>query len=285
MKLLIRSLLGKGLGLVLLGATLLIQGCAFDFSGGNYQRLKTFFELTETLAKGQATLVHTWFFPAEVGVKKRWVQVSGRLTAPQGGALPANATVVARFEDMTSGKKLQTVTLKMKIAGDGKFSAKKKIKKDIAADALMMVTVQPVGVDLTAGTQLTLCVDLGASKGDLAKVPACIANTGSATLTELQRDIFTPTCDNFGCHNAESASAGLVLTAGQSFGELVNVPSTERPQFDRVEPGDPDASYLVQKLRGDAGIDGERMPEGGPYLSDAEIARVISWINDGAKDN
>lgn len=272
----------------LLAAAVLSQGCALVFSGNDFQRLKTFFKLTEALVQGEATVVHTWFFPAKVGVKKRWVEVSGRATAPEGGTLPARATVVARFEDLDSGKKLQTVTLKLKFAGDGSFSAKKKIKKDVAAGSLMMVTIMPVGGDLEVGTELTMCVDLAASKGDLKKLPACAAaggNSGPATLTELQTDIFTPTCDDFGCHNADSARAGLVLAAGMSFAELVNEPSSQQPAFDRVEPGDPENSYLVKKLRGDADITGDRMPEGGPFLTDAQIARVISWIEHGAEDN
>ena len=272
----------------LLAAAVLSQGCALVFSGNDFQRLKTFFKLTEALAQGEATVVHTWFFPAKVGVKKRWVEVSGRATAPEGGTLPARATVVARFEDLDSGKKLQTVTLKLKFAGDGSFSAKKKIKKDVAAGSLMMVTIMPVGGDLEVGTELTMCVDLAASKGDLKKLPACAAgggNSGPATLTELQTDIFTPTCDKFGCHNADSARAGLVLAAGMSFAELVNEPSSQQPAFDRVEPGDPENSYLVKKLRGDADITADRMPEGGPFLTDAQIARVISWIEHGAEDN
>lgn len=271
---------------LVIGAVL-AQGCALDFTGGNFQRLKTFFKLTEALAQGEATLVHTWFFPASVTVKKRWVEVSGRATAPDGGTLPATATVVARFEDMGTGKRQQKVTLKLKIKADGSFSAKKKIKKDISADSLMMVTVMPAGNDLEEGTELTLCVDVVEKKGDLNKVPDCVESGGGgpATLTELQDDLFTPTCDNFGCHNADSASAGLVLAEGMSFAELVNEPSRQRPEFDRVEPGDPDNSYIVKKLRGDADINGDRMPEGGPFLDDAELARLISWINDGAPNN
>ncbi len=273
---------------VLLAVTLLAQGCALDFSGDNFQRLKTFFKLTEALAAGEATLVHSWFFPTALAVKKNWVQVSGAVVAPDGGALPATVTVVATFEDMTTGKQQQKVTLRVKPKGDGTFVAKKKIRKSIEADSLMMVTVQPVGGDLESGTELTLCVDLVEKKGDLKSLPVCATGGGAggvATLTELQRDIFTPTCDSFGCHNADSARGGLVLAAGMSFENLVNVPSNQQAQFDRVEPGDPESSYIVKKLRGDAGIEGERMPDGGPFLTDAQLARVISWINAGAPNN
>ncbi|MFQ5527849.1 MAG: hypothetical protein ACE5GX_16525 [Thermoanaerobaculia bacterium] len=272
---------------LLLGA-LFTQGCVLDFTGDNFQRLKTFFKLTEAFATGEASLVHTWFFPASVVVKKNWVQVSGAATAPEGGVLPSTVTVTARFEDMDTGKQQQKITLKVKLKPDGTFSARKKIKKNVSADSLLMVTIRPVGNDLEVDTELTLCVDIAEKKGDLNGLPACVegdANGGPATLTELQNDIFTPGCDSFGCHNADSARGGLVLTAGMSFDELVNVPSSQLPQFDRVEPGDPENSYLIHKLRGDPGIFGARMPVGGAFLTDAELARVVSWINDGAPNN
>ena len=37
--------------------TMLAQGCALDFSGDNFQRLRIFFSLTEALVQGEATLV------------------------------------------------------------------------------------------------------------------------------------------------------------------------------------------------------------------------------------
>lgn len=263
-----------------------IQGCALDFSGDNFQRLKTFFKLSETLVQGEAALVHSWFFPAAIKIKKRWVRVSGVASAP--GGLPADVTVVAAFEDMATGAPQSKVTIKVKIGSDGTFSERKKLKKNVIAESLMMVTVQPAGDDLEKNTELTLCVDLLEKKRDLNKIADCAVGGGNgspATLTELQNDFFTPTCDSFGCHNADSASAGLVLAAGMSFAELVNEPSSQRSDLDRVEPGDPENSYIVKKLRGDGDINGQRMPEGGPFLSDAELARVSSWISDGAQNN
>lgn len=273
----------------LVTAALLSQGCALDFTGDNFQRLKTFFKLTEAFAQGQATLVHSWFFPGSVGVKKNWVQVSGLATAPAGGALPATVTAVAKFEDMDTGRQQQKITLKLKIKADGSFSARKKIKKDIPADSLLTVTVMPAGGDLEVDTELALCVDVAETKKDLKSIPACASGGGgggASTLTAIQADIFDPSCDSFACHNADTARAGLVLTAGMSFGELVGVPSTQVPALDRVVPFDPENSYLVKKLRGDPDIEEMRMPEDGPpFLTDAELARVIAWINAGAPNN
>ena len=52
-----------------------------------------------------------------------------------------------------------------------------------------------------------------------------------------------------------------------------------------MAPGDPDASYLIHKLEGRAGITGDRMPQGGPFLSSADIAVIRSWIQAGAQNN
>ena len=53
------------------------------------------------------------------------------------------------------------------------------------------------------------------------------------------------------------------------------------PELNRVEPGDPDNSYLVQKLEGTAAA-GAQMPFGGPPLDEALIGDIRQWISDGA---
>ena len=55
--------------------------------------------------------------------------------------------------------------------------------------------------------------------------------------------------------------------------------------LDRVEPGDPDNSYLIQKLEGAPGIMGSRMPQGGPFLDQATVDMIRQWIMDGAPNN
>lgn len=80
------------------------------------------------------------------------------------------------------------------------------------------------------------------------------------------------------CHG--SGAAGLTLRLG-SGGDVVNVPSTERPELLRVRPFDPADSYLFLKVRGDGGIDGGRMPLGVP--EDPRIAELVrAWIEAGA---
>jgi hypothetical protein len=75
------------------------------------------------------------------------------------------------------------------------------------------------------------------------------------------------------------------LRDGNSFTSLVNVASLEQPSLMRVKPGDADNSYIVHKLEGTPGITGARMPFGGPFLDQATIDQVRSWITSGAQNN
>ena len=65
------------------------------------------------------------------------------------------------------------------------------------------------------------------------------------------------------CH-AGPGSANLDLTAGTAYGQLVGVRSTQLRNLKRVDPGKPDVSYLVRKIRGGPNISGTSMPQGCP---------------------
>jgi mono/diheme cytochrome c family protein len=108
----------------------------------------------------------------------------------------------------------------------------------------------------------------------------------AATLTQLQSTIFTPSCS--GCHTGGGASLPSSMNlsnAAASFAALVGVTSTEQGTLQRVNAGNPDASYLVRKIEGAAGITGGRMPLGGAPLDPALIADVRAWITAGALNN
>jgi hypothetical protein len=51
----------------------------------------------------------------------------------------------------------------------------------------------------------------------------------------------------------------MCLDSTNSYANLVNVASSEVPSLKRVEPGDDNNSYLVQKIEGTAAV-GVRMP-------------------------
>src|ERR1700744_647754 len=99
----------------------------------------------------------------------------------------------------------------------------------------------------------------------------------------LQENIFTPICSV--CHVGATAPMGLRLDGANSYNLLVGGPSTEVPAILRVKPGDPDNSYLIQKLEGHAAV-GAQMPFGcptsQPCLATSTIAFVRQWITNGA---
>jgi hypothetical protein len=103
------------------------------------------------------------------------------------------------------------------------------------------------------------------------------------TFSSIQTNLFSTVC--VACHSGSNPPQGLNLEAAQSYGLLVDVPSSEVPTLNRVEPGDPDNSYIIHKLEGTAAV-GLRMPASGPpYLTAAQIAVIRQWISDGAVDD
>src|SRR2546421_8992712 len=123
----------------------------------------------------------------------------------------------------------------------------------------------------------------------LLTLAACGSGSGNAppaglqpTLASIQDNVFTVTCAVPGCHGGGGAQQGRRLDPGFSAGNLINVHSPQDPNLIRVVPGDPDASFLIQKLQGADGLLGDRMPDGGPYLTTATINVIRQWIQDGA---
>ncbi len=101
----------------------------------------------------------------------------------------------------------------------------------------------------------------------------------TADFASIQFHILTPICT--ACHAGGAAPRGLRLDSINSYSLLVGIPSTEVPSVLRVKPGDPNNSYIIQKLEGHAAV-GARMPFGGPYLEQGTIDIVRQWIIDGA---
>jgi len=102
----------------------------------------------------------------------------------------------------------------------------------------------------------------------------------SADFQSIQDNVFTPICTR--CHTGANAPEGLQLDEAHSYALLVGVPSAEVPGVLRVRAGDPDDSYIIQKLQGSGGIVGQQMPFGGPYLPQSTIDVIRQWITNGA---
>lgn len=98
-------------------------------------------------------------------------------------------------------------------------------------------------------------------------------------LQSIQENVFTPICTQ--CHQGAAAPLGLRLDESSAYAMLVNAPSSEVPTLLRVAPGDPQNSYIIQKLEGRAAVGGQ-MPLGQPPLPQETIAVIRQWITNGA---
>ena len=102
--------------------------------------------------------------------------------------------------------------------------------------------------------------------------------------SDIQANVLTPTCATTGCHQGAGAPQGLRLDVANSYGLLVGVSSSQASGVMRVAPGDPNNSYLIQKLEGTASV-GAQMPLNAPPVERASIDVIRQWISDGAIDD
>ena len=88
------------------------------------------------------------------------------------------------------------------------------------------------------------------------------------------------------CHTRGGfADAIMHLNADESFAALVGQPSVQDASLPRVVPADSSASLLFLKVSSDSPPVGSRMPLGGAPLSQADIALIRDWIDQGAPNN
>ena len=112
--------------------------------------------------------------------------------------------------------------------------------------------------------------------------PGVVSDTGLVpTLASIQANVFSVHCAVPGCHGGPNAQFSLRLDPGFSAGYLINVSSPRGGGLVRVVPGNPDASFLIQKLEGTQSA-GDRMPLFGPYLPQSTIDVIRQWIQNGA---
>lgn len=261
-----------------------LAGCNLLTSPEGPRILELDFRLDQQIPEGERYVVTGWVVPSKVKLENRVLQVSGRVEAAESTQLPAEVIVRAEITKLETGTPVKAFRLIVDRSTENGFRESKKFPKTVAAGSLVTVTVEPVGSDLPRGTSLSLCVDLVSRKNDLKKFSSCAAGGAATTLSGIQASVFSGRCAVSGCHDSITAEQGLILEPGESFGRLVNVNAVQFPLDRRVRPGKPERSYLVKKLRGSSPVGG-RMPLGGDFLTDEELAGVIEWIENGAADD
>ena len=129
-------------------------------------------------------------------------------------------------------------------------------------------------------------VACGAGSDCVSGTCTCSSTPASVSFANDVQPIFDANCVNSGCHSGAVPRAGLLLTAGNAHAELVGAATSQcGGTLTRVTPGDPAASYLMNKLLGIGMCTGEQMPKAGQSLSGAEISLIHGWICANAPDN
>lgn len=105
----------------------------------------------------------------------------------------------------------------------------------------------------------------------------------SGNMPSLANDVVPITSANcatsVSCHLAMQSSSGL-------YAQLVNEIAEECTDLRKdVKPGDPEHSYVIQKLTDKNVCSGVRMPNGGQMLPAGEIQTIYDWICEGAPQN
>jgi hypothetical protein len=91
----------------------------------------------------------------------------------------------------------------------------------------------------------------------------------AASFSSIVSEVLVPRCATSSCHSGPPPAPAPQLDALAAYAALVNAPSGQSA-LPCVTPGAPEASYLVYKLRGDAGA------VGGSVLTPMPPARLAA---------
>jgi hypothetical protein len=121
-----------------------------------------------------------------------------------------------------------------------------------------------------------------ATPADATQCRDCVTGV---TLSGDVQPILTASCAKTSCHSGATPKEGLDLRAGKSYADLVGVTSKQCSDGRLiVAPGDPGASYVMDKMLVTSLCEGKRMPPS-IALSATKIRTIADWICEGAQDN
>jgi hypothetical protein len=138
--------------------------------------------------------------------------------------------------------------------------------------------MKPRGIAMLFGPTLPLGLAL------LLSPRAATAEGAPPTLKKDVQMIFDMACAD--CHGVKHQKAKLNLSPATAKQALINQPSDEMPKLMRVKPGDPENSYLWQKLQNKA-AKGKGMPRtifSTKRLPDDQLEVIRKWIEAGAPE-
>lgn len=141
--------------------------------------------------------------------------------------------------------------------------------------ALLLFGAAACSDDLVAGGS---GVDAGVEDDPLLSITPTFE---SGSLEELQVTIIQERCSGQPglCHNSQFEPN--LSTTANTYAYMVNRPAIENGGRLRVNPGDPDTSFLIDKIRNRNGVQ-TQMPLGAEPLTEDEMQLFEAWINAGS---
>jgi hypothetical protein len=129
--------------------------------------------------------------------------------------------------------------------------------------------------------------------------PSCLEAENHSDFAWLRDNVFFRSCANFtSCHDRTQPAGNLDLTAEESYGNLVSVPSTYFTDWMRVQPNSCDTSYLMVRLRchsetmagGMSCVQGpldggDLMPPNSAPICQQKVDAICRWIMNGAPND
>jgi hypothetical protein len=122
---------------------------------------------------------------------------------------------------------------------------------------------------------LLAVVGVGAGCSDMGSEPEATAPPPIGPVSFSQQVL--PILQQSGCTGCHGGNGGLVVGTVQQLLQGGN-------HGPAVVPGKGDSSLIIQKLSVYPPF-GDRMPQGGPYLSESTISIIRAWIDQGAQNN
>ena len=151
-----------------------------------------------------------------------------------------------------------------------------------ALNNAMLIINATTGTEMDRSANLRVRYSLSAQNTGIIEAYTEDETTGE-TLDEVQA-IFNAHC--LPCHSSDNEEghpvAGLDLSESNMPGSTIAVRSHQLADTFLINPGHPDASYVVEKIVMDSPSRGKRMPRDMPPLSAEEIETIRHWILGGA---
>ena len=192
---------------------------------------------------------------------------------------PGSATVAwtAASDDVSQAAAIRYLVYASKTSGGEDFNAPDLVTLPGATSAAPS--------DLGGDTTYYFVVRAEDQAGNLdTNTTEVTATTPHVGFTSDVAPLFAQACTTAGCHVAPYAAESIDLSSAKSAHDtLVGIPSAECGALSLVAPGQPRASYLLQKLRGHGTcFSGWPMPEQTAPFGAAQIDLVSAWIGKGA---